>query len=93
MKLAPKSKLLLVFALTIVVTFLFGWLLSRTENALFEYLIYGWVFVGSLLVYMVKCPRCGAPIVFQERGVRIAMFFGLTIRRCHACGEDLTKAN
>ena len=93
MKLAPKSKLLLVFLLSAIVTFALIWRLSRTGNDLFEYLLYGWVLLGSCLVYMVKCPRCGSPVVFQERGVRIAMFFGLTIKRCHACGEDLTKTH
>ena len=92
MKLSPKRMLILAFAIFVVIGLLIGAFSVATQVEAFSYLFFGWVIVGSFLIYRIRCPKCGSPVALQEKGVRFPLFAGLTVTKCQSCGEDLTRA-
>ena len=91
MNLSPQRKLLLAMLAFVVIGLAIGAVSVATQAEFLTYVFFGWVIIGSVLMFLIRCPKCGAPVVLQERIFRFPLLAGLTARRCRTCGEDLTK--
>lgn len=87
---SPKNKFSVVMSLVTLIGFLFGVLTIKFQTAIFASLFFGWLCVGSFLIFQIKCPSCQKPIAYKGRWGVFRLYAGFANRRCKNCGFDLT---
>ena len=85
------TRLRLTYICAFAIAILLGALLISTQNRVFEWLLYAWVAVVSVLVWRIRCPNCDTPAYHTGKflGFQNRSMFGAKI--CTGCGLDLTK--
>lgn len=53
----------------------------------------GWLLIWTFLLFQIRCPNCGKPVVYQGTLSKISVFAGFSNHSCKSCGYDLTNSN
>jgi ribosomal protein S27AE len=91
MKMSPRRKFGLVVLAIVIVGLILGVLAIRTQSQLYEITFLVWIALGAILLYQVRCPKCGASLALQGKVGGLPVFAGYANRKCQNCGADLTK--
>jgi endogenous inhibitor of DNA gyrase (YacG/DUF329 family) len=77
--------------LLVVVGIILGVLIIKTQSVMLAAMFFGWVVVGSFLMYQVKCPKCSTSLTYKGKLGVLPIYAGFANKRCQNCGFDLTK--
>lgn len=91
MKISPRARFWLVTIGVIVGAFIVSPEMIGLSEKYEDFVFFGWLILGSIAMSLVRCPRCGTPLVFQGRIAGIPLIAGFANRCCKKCGCDLTS--
>lgn len=91
MKMSVRLKFWSVILFVIVVGLLIGSLFAASDHM--PYVFFGWILIGNVLAFRVRCPNCGTSVSYQgKRTANGTYYAGSVNRQCMRCGCDFTKA-
>lgn len=92
MRISVRLKFWLVILFVVVVGLLIGGVYAKSDYM--PFLFFGWILIGNVLAFWVRCPNCGASVSFQgKRTANGTHYAGYANRQCMKCGCDFTKAS
>jgi len=89
MSVRSRFNVVLVFLLIVALGLIVA--LLKSQSQVVEYVFYGWLLAGSIWLASIKCPNCGARVVFKGRVGGVGIYAGFAGSQCSACGHDLTQ--
>lgn len=90
MKLSTREKFIFAATAFILIGIAIVIVLFDTQSKLLAVGFFAWIGIGSFLLTQIRCPNCGAPVVYQGEVGRVAIYAGFVRHNCQKCGIDLT---
>lgn len=91
MKISTRARFYLITILVIVIGIAAIPFFFDPDGTYFSFVFFGWICIGSFLVFQVKCPNCGTPVVYQGKVAGVRMYAGFVRKQCQCCRYDLTS--
>ena len=92
MKISPREKFSSIMLMVLAVALMLGVSAINTQNSIYEWFFYGWLFIGTFLMLSVKCPNCGTSVAYKGRIFGFPLFASFASKRCKSCDYDLTAS-
>lgn len=91
MRLSTRSKFWLLTSFVIIIGFTIKASIFGLDAKYDDYVFFGWILIGAFLMCLVKCPRCGTPVVFQGKFGRVPLVAAFVNSKCKKCDFDLSS--
>lgn len=91
MKISVQLKFLYTFLICIIIELVIVAFALDSTQSFIQIAPFIWFLITTYIIYNIKCPNCGAPVVYQGKLFGVSFFAGICRNKCASCDYDLTK--